>query len=141
MTQAVVPQMQYSLSTTIDASALSNGMHRIHLRFKEVGGIWSSVTSSFFQKIGNSTSLVNLLSSYRYWVDSLTAPITTIHLPSAVNPYELIQNMDMTNIPQGNHVLNIQFKDTYVFWNVILGEAFIKNPLPIAAFSAQSTLL
>ena len=138
-TQAVNPQIQYALTTPFDATNLNNGMHRVHVRFKESGGMWSSVVSSFFQKSSSGTSTINLITGYRYWLDSITAPITTVQLPNPVNPYELIDNLSMTNVPKGSHVLNIQFKDTTGLWSSVLSEPFIKNPLPIATFSASST--
>ncbi len=138
ITQSVSPQIQFALTTSLDASNLTNGMHRIHVRFKESGGMWSSVVSSFFQKSSNGAASLNLITAYRYWLDSLTSPITTVQLPNPVNPYELVDNLDMTNVPKGNHVLNIQFKDTTGLWSVVLSEPFTKNPLPIAAFTASN---
>lgn len=139
VTLSINPQTQYSLITNIDASALNNGMHRIHIRFREEGENWSLVVSNFFQKSGNGISLLNEITAYRYWLDSISAPITNINLVNPTNPFEIIQQMDMTNVPKGNHVLNIQFKDTTGQWSAVLSESFVKNALPIALFNAQST--
>lgn len=136
ITQAINPQTQLSLNSSIDASSLNNGMHQLHIRFKEAGGIWSSVVSSFFQKSGNGNSSVNLITAYKYWLDSISAPVTMVQLQVPVNPYQLINNLDMTNVVKGSHVLNIQFRDTSGLWSSVLSESFVKNPLPIASFSA-----
>lgn len=136
---AVSPAVNLQLITDFDCASLTNGMHLLHLRFKDDGGKWSSVTSKFFQKSANGSSTVNLITSYRYWIDSSYNAITSVNLSNPVNPYELINDFDMTQVPKGQHTFNIQFKDTSGLWSAILTDTIVKNALPISNFDFTTT--
>lgn len=135
------PQTQLSLISNFDCSLLTNGMHRIHIRFLDDGDKWSSVVSQFFQKSANGSSALNKITAYRYWIDSAYAEITTVSLSTAQNPYHFLQDFDFTAIPKGEHLFNIQFKDTAGYWSSVLTDTVVKNALPIANFTytANST--
>lgn len=135
----VSPVVSLQLIADFDCATLTNGMHLLHLRFKDDGGKWSSVTSKFFQKSANGSSTVNLITSYRYWIDSSYNAITSVNLPNPVNPYELINDFDLTQVPKGQHTFNIQFKDTSGLWSAILTDTIIKNALPISNFDFTTT--
>jgi len=136
---SVSPIVNLQLLADFDCATLTNGMHLLHLRFKDDGGKWSSVTSKFFQKSANGSSTVNLITSYRYWIDSSYNSITSVNLTTPVDPYELINDFDMTQVSKGQHTFNIQFKDTSGLWSAILTDTIIKNALPISNFDFTTT--
>jgi PKD repeat protein len=137
----VTPQTHYNFNSTIDASALTRGMHRIHFRYRETGGVWSGITSAFFQKSGEGSSAINLIDGYKYWLDDAYESTSVVSLSAPANPYELITEIDMTAIPQGDHVTHFQFKDLSGLWSSILSDTITKNPFPIALFSTPDPLV
>lgn len=56
-----------TVMSDLDASALSVGLHTLHIRFRDVSSKWSSVLSSFFFKNQTTTVLNNEITAYRYW--------------------------------------------------------------------------
>jgi hypothetical protein len=135
----VNPIVNYQLISDFDCSSLTNGMHILNLRFKNDGANWSSVTSNFFQKSANGTSAFNLITSYRYWIDSSYNNIMLVNLTNPVNPYHLIQDFDLSQVPKGVHNLHFQFKDTCGLWSSILTDTITKTALPIANFNFNTT--
>jgi hypothetical protein len=137
----IAPQAQYNMISTIDAVALSRGMHRIHFRYREVGGVWSSITSAFFLKSGEGLSPINLMDAYTYWLDDAVESATLVTLDAPTNPLDLITNIDMTGVPHGNHVIHFQFKDLSGLWSSVVSDTIMKNPLPIASFSSPNSVV
>ncbi len=135
----ISPQLNYSFTSSVDASALTDGVHRLHMRFRESGGIWSVATSAFIQKYGNSSSMLNQIKGYRYWLDDSAEGAASIELIAAVSPFELIETINMQPIPHGIHVTHYQFQDLAGAWSVVLSDTIMKDPFPIAQFTASST--
>lgn len=133
------PQMQLNLLSSFDCSALVNGTHILNIRFLDEGAKWSSVASQFFQKSSNGTSALNKITAYRYWIDSSYTEMNYINLATAQNPFHLTENVDFTQIPAGQHLFNIQFKDTAGYWSSVLTDTVVKNALPIANFNYSTT--
>ncbi|MBI2257373.1 MAG: T9SS type A sorting domain-containing protein [Flavobacteriia bacterium] len=125
--------------SSLDCSFIPNGVHRFHIRFQDNAGQWSSVLSQFINKNHNGSSMINLITSYRYWLDNNWSEAITVSLPSPQNPYELINDFDLTQVSKGEHFINIQFRDTSGLWSSVLTDTIIKNPLPIADFSLTTT--
>ena len=130
----VSPQEQLNLISGFDCSSLSNGTHVLHIRFLDDGDKWSSDVSQFFQKSANGSSAINKITAYRYWIDSAFTEINQTSLSTAQNPYNLIRDFDFTQVPKGEHLFNIQFKDTAGYWSSVLTDTIVKNALPIANF-------
>ena len=133
------PQLNHSFNSFVDVSALSNGMHRMHMRFRESGGVWSVATNAFIQKYGSSSSMLNQIKGYRYWLDDTAESAVSIELGVAVSPFELIETINMQPIPHGIHVTHYQFQDLAGVWSVVLSDTIMKDPFPIAQFTASST--
>ena len=135
----ISPQLNYSFTSSVDASALTDGLHRIHMRFRESGGVWSVATSAFIQKYGNSSSILNRIKGYRYWLDDSAESAANIELGVAASPFELVETINMQPIPHGVHVTHYQFQDLSGAWSVVLSDTIMKDPFPIAQFTASST--
>ena len=138
-TTEISSQLNYDWNSLVDASSLTNGLHRLHVRYREGGGIWSGVTSAFIQKHGSSSSIVNEIKGYRYWLDDAVDDATLIELSESDNPYELVESIDMRPIPHGLHVTHYQFQDLAGLWSVVLSDTIMKEPFPIAQFAASQT--
>ncbi len=137
----ISPQLNYSFTSMIDASALTDGAHRLHMRFREIGGFWSVVSSAFIQKYGNSSSMLNQIKGYRYGLDDAFNSALLIELGEQANPFELVESINMQFVPHGLHVTHYQFQDLAGVWSVVLSDTIMKDPFPIAQFTASSTEL
>jgi PKD repeat protein len=133
------PQLHHSFNSMVNVSALSDGLHRMHIRFRESGGFWSAANSDFIQKYGSSSSMLNQIKGYRYWLDDTAESAVSIELGVAVSPFELIETINMQPIPHGIHVTHYQFQDLSGLWSVVLSDTIMKDPFPIAQFTASST--
>jgi hypothetical protein len=123
--QAVTPQSALALTSALSATTLLPGLHIIHIRFKDDGGGWSSVTSQFFQKVSASTSASKQVVAYEYWYDNNYAakvyqsvtPLSTVQLMNA---------LDASALVTGLHIIHIRFKDDGGAWSSVLSQFFQK---------------
>ncbi|MBK9793184.1 MAG: M4 family metallopeptidase [Sphingobacteriales bacterium] len=137
----VSPQKILNLNTGVSATSLQPGVHTINIRFKDSGTQWSSVLSQLFYKNGTTTAPVNNVSAYRYWYDRSTSNITTVILPSPVNPHELVSNIDVSSLATGAHTVHFQFKDLTDSWSGVTNDTFNVVAPVKAKFIANDTTL
>jgi PKD repeat protein len=126
-------QQQLNINELITASALNNGVHTFNIRFKDDAGLWSSVVSHFFYKTPEQIVTQNLITEYRYWFDNDFNNAVNLSL-TPDQQINLIDNLDLTQIPKGIYEINFQFKDTLGKWSVVLTDTVEKISLPIADF-------
>ena len=130
----VPAQPLVNINELISMSDLNNGIHTLNIRFKDNANLWSSVTSNFFYKIPQHVVVQNKITEYRYWFDNDFANAVQIFLPPN-QQINLIDALDLTQLPKGTHEINFQFKDTLGMWSVVLADTIEKISLPIADFS------
>ncbi len=139
VSQTVSPQQTYILNTALSAESLSLGLHNFHIRYKDDAGQWSSVVSSVIFKIGVSTSPANLISGYRYWFDMASSSMVNQTLPTPVNPYQLVQNVYVGNLPLGDHSIHFQFRDIAGQWSSVISADFtFAGPLEKTTITSQT---
>ncbi len=115
----------HSLTTSLDASALSNGLHVVRFRFKSTSQKWSSVQSNFFLKQENDIVAPNELQEMEYWFDTMY--VNKINVPLAGNTIESIQSaIDATTLVNGLHTMNVRFKDSGSKWSSVLSQFVYK---------------
>ena len=56
-----------TINTPVSTNILSDGIHTIKTRFKDVNGLWSAVVSELFIKENN---VVSNIVEYEYWFDN-----------------------------------------------------------------------
>ena len=127
-------QQQVNLNELISMSAVNNGVHNFNIRFKDNTGFWSSVISHFFYKTPQQIVTQNSITEYRYWFDNDFANALNLSL-TPNQQINLMENLNLTQVPKGIHEVNFQFKDTLGRWSVVLTETIEKIALPIADFS------
>ncbi|WP_114781788.1 LamG-like jellyroll fold domain-containing protein [Botryobacter ruber] len=111
-----------NVTLAADISALSNGFHNLHLRFKSANGKWSTTTMTTFFKQGISqvegAARKNIVKG-EYYVD--TDPGfgkgTNIPLTAAPDLTNLAFTLDMNQVSVGNHKLYIRFKNEQGLWS------------------------
>lgn len=123
----------------LDASALSIGLHTLHIRFKDESTKWSSVLSAFFIKNSITSVLNNDITAYRYWFDENDADMVTETVLTPSQYVNVTNAISMVTIPKGTHTIHFQFKDAQGMWSSVTNDTIIKNSLPIADFTADAT--
>lgn len=139
--QAVTPQISSIVNAGLDVASLTHGMHTLNIRFKDDGDFWSSVLSSFFIRNGTGVANVNKITAYRYWFDTAYTSITNVLLPTPVNPYDLVTNVNTASLSAGAHTVHFQFKDSINLWSGVTNDTFNNVVGPHANFIANDTTL
>lgn len=121
--QAVPPQSGIQLITDIQASTLTNGLHLVHIRFKDELNEWSGLQSHFFQKL-TAGVISNKIYGYRYWFDSDLATLHMTPLTPPQTPYLLADSTVIPMIPDGNHTISFQFIDSTGIWSSAITDTF-----------------
>jgi PKD repeat protein len=114
------------IATDLDVLALSDGLHTIHLRFKDATSKWSSVVSQFFLKQGSTSSINPEMEEYEYWFDTDYANKVTVAM--AGNQVEnVVAAINASSISNGLHTFHVRFKDANDEWSSALSQFFIKK--------------
>lgn len=133
----ITPTEQATVLAQLDVSTMSNGMHLFNFRAKDERGYYSSIVSQLFYKKKLSSYTDNKIIAYKYWYDDDYDNLIYVDLLTPTNQLNLIDNLDMTQIPKGIHTLNFQFKDDANIWSVISTDTIEKISLPIADYTYE----
>lgn len=122
----IPPTYLYTLNADLPTDHLDQGLHTLHIRFKDSNGQWCSVLSrSFFKAQANGATPVTI-TGYEYWYDEgytekidVGVGIAEQHTVDAV--------LDVTTLPYGLHMLHIRFQGTGG-WSSVLSRSFFKAP-------------
>lgn len=141
----------FQLLDTLSVADLPDGLHRVHVRFRDNNGLWSPVISRFFVKNPvYDAPEANMMTAYEYWLeDPLGNTLdadgnpgrSSITLDEPVNPMLLDLNLDMRRIPKGNYHLLFRFLDTRGIWSGVLAREIEKISLPVAHLSMDVSAL
>ncbi len=106
----------YTLSASLEASALTNGYHRVTMQLRDgIGEYASPVTSTFVQR-GVTVS------GYEYWIDDeIVARVSGAIGPAGV--VDLVDDLP-TNTTPGDHLFTIRFSEEQDGWSVPLTSEF-----------------
>jgi PKD repeat protein len=118
-----------SLSQAFDLTNLPGGLHTIHIRFKDSAHKWSSVSSSYFYKIAESSG-TNVLESAEIWFDHNYGDKTILSLPQSTT-VTLNEAIDATLLSDGLHTVHARFRDTKGQWSSLVSSFFYKQPAGI----------
>jgi len=127
-------QKQVNINELLSMDSLKNGVHNFNIRFKDHNDLWSSVLSQFFYKTPVQIVSQNMITEYRYWFDNDFANAVNLSLTPG-QQINLVENLDLTQLPKGIHEINFQFKDTFGKWSVVVVDTIEKASLPVADFS------
>lgn len=138
-TTLVTSTQQLTINKTVPTTGLTQGINTFNFRSFDNLGKYSSVISHFFYKTSEQTVVQNMITEYRYWFNNDFD--NAVNLPLTPNQQiNLIDNLDLSQIPKGIYEINFQFKDTLGRWSVVLTETIEKTSLPIADFSYSSAV-
>jgi len=106
----------YTLSASLEASALPSGYHRATIQLRDGIGEYGVPMSTHFVQRGVSVG------AYEYWIDDEIAART----PGTIGPagvVDLIADLPV-NTTQGDHLFTIRFSDEQSGWSVPLTSQF-----------------
>ncbi len=127
-------QEHVNINQLMSMNTLNLGIHNFNIRFKDNANLWSNVSSNFFYKTPLQIVTQNMITAYRYWVDTSFAKAVNINL-TPNQQIHLLNNVDFTKLSKGIHEIHHQFKDTMGLWSVVIVDSFNKVALPIADFN------
>jgi hypothetical protein len=120
--QSVTPTSTFNLNIPVSAAALTNGLHLLHMRFRDNSSQWSSTISQFFYKSETiATPVENQMTAYQYWfdVDFGNAAFVSISPSTA---YQLSAAISTASLSPGLHLLNVRFKDQHGQWSATISQ-------------------
>jgi hypothetical protein len=134
----IAPSTQHQLTTQIDASELPEGVNVFHIRYKDEHHVFSSTLSKVFYKMNPNQEADNKITAYQYWFDDDFSHAVYTNLATPIQQLNLIDNLDLTQIPKGMHDLHFQFRDENGLWSGVSSTPVEKLSLPIAGFEINS---
>jgi hypothetical protein len=127
ITTPITPGQVVTINGGFEVGSLSNGLHTYHVRYKDDAGQWSSVVSEFFHKQPATAAQGNLITTYRYWFDGNHQAMISVDIPSVVNPYLLIKNINTCDLTLGDHTIHFQFRDSRHQWSSAVSSVITKS--------------
>lgn len=127
VTTSVGSTNELVLNTTLPASALSSGFHRLNVQVRDTDGTWSVPLSRSFTRVSQS------ITAYRYWVNDNTASIGT-GTPSPGQVVDLNGLLDLAALPKDLNTVTIQFRDGLNEWSVPIRVWFVRNTGPVNGY-------
>ena len=117
----ISPNASILLSTAIPTVNLSEGIHSLHIRFRDNIGQHSSVVSQYFYK---PDSLARKIIAYRYWFNEFDVLTKTVRLTTPVTPLELLAQIEASPLNVGQHRVHLQFQDVAKQWSSVVTDTF-----------------
>ncbi len=136
-TVVVTSQQNFNLTGSLPTSGLSNGMHALHVRFKDAA-TWSAVYSQYVIKI-SQTAGNNKITNYEYWFDN-DYPGKVSQAITPQSTFIFISSLSTSGLSIGNHDFHIRFKSSNKFWSVVLSQQFNKPVLRLTDENVSADL-
>lgn len=102
---------------------LPQGLHTLHIRFKINGGLWSSVSSSFFYKDQPTPFVNNNIARCVYWYDNNWQNPSLLYYSGQANLSSII-NTDASGLSNGMHRISMMFRDERGLWSSVVSDSF-----------------
>ncbi|MBK8700873.1 MAG: PKD domain-containing protein [Saprospiraceae bacterium] len=122
----VVPAVStYNLEMSIPAAALTPGIHRFSIRFKDDSLNYSPALTRFFISTGNAVSSSTRVHAYEYWFD--TGYSTRIGGTSTGQEgFAMDTGINTVSLAEGLHTYHIRFQDGRGTWSPVKSSFFMK---------------
>ncbi len=116
ITQTITPQNQVEVIAAISATSMDEGMHALHIRFKDDQNSWSGLMSQFFLKTQSGSTPEKHIIAYEYWFDNNLAGKTYQAVPPQ-SGLQLITDIQASTLTNGLHLIHIRFLDDMNAWS------------------------
>ncbi len=108
------------VNTLISASALSFGLHEIHIRSKNQKGIWSSAITHSFRKESK-------IDKYEYWFDNAYSSKVTQTLSTPLSSLDINDLISTLSLSGTHHTIHIRTHKQDGKWSSTLSQDFTKQ--------------
>ncbi len=122
----LTPAAQHGINTNLEVANLPDGINVLNIRYKDENGVYSTTLSTLFYKF-KKQAIDNKISVYRYWLGADFEQAKTVELASGVSTLTLVDNLDLSQIPEGKHAIHFQFKDLVGIWSVVSTDSITKS--------------
>ncbi|HSK11827.1 MAG TPA: hypothetical protein VK907_01375 [Phnomibacter sp.] len=101
----------------LDVSTLPDGLHQVHIQFRDTFGVSSSTISQFFYKSPATGITNNVITGYRYWFNNDDGSKMVVHETEPQTVVEVQTQIDMGCLTGGDNRLHMQFRDARGLWS------------------------
>ncbi len=123
ITVNTAPVAELHLENLLLSSTLTNGLHKVQVRFKDANDLYSSPVAGYFLKVNAGQSGIV---SYEYCWNDDWAGATQVTLSNSP-VFELSSLINTEDIPQGFHRFLLRFKDATGKWSTPFTQMVYKN--------------
>ncbi len=120
------PAGNQAVSTSIDATAMPEGVNVLNIRFKDETGKYSVTVSELFYRKSFTAIGSNNMVAWEYWFNNDYENRVEAGFTPA-SQQDFTTSIDASALPGGVNVLNIRFKDEEGKYSVPISEIIFKN--------------
>jgi hypothetical protein len=117
--------------SNVNVATLNDGLHKFNFRAKDNAGQYSSVVSSFFQKLPNNVVVIDTANrkiiAAEYWFNDDYGNKVSVTVPPT-DFYDFMANLDVSTLNDGLHKIHIRTKDDAGQWSSVVSSFFQKLP-------------
>jgi len=120
-----------AVTTAVDISALSQGLHSFTIRVKDSKGFWSCPMTKYF--VVKPTPTTTTVAACEYWFDNDVANSKTLG--------ESVATVEMSGLNQGLHAFTMRVKNDAGVWSstmtkyfIVPGAAMIEGGLTVSRY-------
>ncbi|MBP5356245.1 MAG: hypothetical protein J6Z10_05260 [Prevotella sp.] len=120
-----------AVTTAVDISALSQGLHSFTIRVKDSKGFWSCPMTKYF--VVKPTPTTTTVAACEYWFDNDVANSKTLG--------ESVATVEMSGLNQGLHAFTMRVKNDAGVWSstmtkyfLVPADAFMENGLAVSHY-------
>lgn len=124
---SISPSSTIFLNEIINFDSINQGLHTLHIRFKDYNYNWSQTLSKLIYKITNTLDSNNMITEYEYWFDDEYAS-KTLNFVTPTKTLVLDQTYNFDSLGVGLHTFNIRFKDVNQNWSSTQSKLYYKIP-------------
>jgi len=137
--QSVTSQDSLSLVSSINITAMQDGLHVFRFRCLDNTGIWSATTSQFIFKTSTTNGVTQKqITAYEYWFDNDYADKTNQSV-SSQDSLSLVSSINITAMQDGLHVFRFRCLDNTGIWSATTSQFIFKSPTTNGVTQKQIT--
>lgn len=128
----ITPVTTLVLDTSLGITNLTDGMHSLHIRFKDDSTKYSPAVSQFFYKYTAPVLNNYPINAYQYWFDRNEAT-SVMQTVSNANVFLLNDSLNIDALSGGIHTFSIRFRDSQGKWSSNTSQFFYKYDTPVSS--------
>lgn len=126
----VTPTSSLDMNSSIQVNGLKTGLHALHYRFLDSNNKYSTIGTQYIEAFAANQQI----NQYEYWFDGNYNNKSTLSIP--VSSTVSLNNLDISQIQEGMHLLYIRFSDVSGKWSTTqFGRLFKSSGLNVSVNS------